>query len=301
MTYEEKLRAWLADQKTYQKYSTYTCYANICENHLIPAFGPLPVEAVTTELVQQRVLDWLDHGNLLTGGGLSQSFVRSIITVIKITCPSVGEVKLPYQAPHEVEVFPQHEVLELINHLQMHLDSRGLGVLLALHTGLRIGEICGLKWADIDLQSRTLTVSRTLIRTYTKGDGSRLALTPPKSKSSIRTVPLNTWISHLLGLLAGDPECYVLTGSSKPLEPGKYRAWYNRMLKKLNLPHRKFHTLRHTFATTCIACGSDYKSLSKLLGHASVSTTMDLYVHPEMSLKRQCVESIVKAFSAPEV
>lgn len=129
-----------------------------------------------------------------------------------------------------------------------------------------------------------------MIRTYTKEDGSHLYVTPPKSRSSTRTIPLNTCIMHYAILLQGDADNYVLTNRDKPIEPNKYRLYYNRILKELDLPHLKFHALRHTFATRCIECGCDYKSLSELLGHSNVSITMNIYVHPQMELKRKCVE-----------
>ena len=125
-----------------------------------------------------------------------------------------------------------------------------------------------------------------MIRTYTKEDGSHLSITPPKSRSSTRMIPLNAWIMHYAILLQGDADNYVLTNRDKPIEPNKYRLYYNRVLKELDLPHLKFHALRHTFATRCIECGCDYKSLSELLGHSNVSITMNIYVHPQMELKR---------------
>lgn len=290
MKYEEVLKKWLADQRTYQKYSTYTCYANIVENHLLPHLGQL--EEVTTDIVQDLALRLLESGNRMTGGGLSQSFVRDILTVIKITCPHIGEIRLPYEPPKEIEIFGQPEMVALVNHLQSSQTPRSVGILLVIHTGIRIGELCALQWSDVDLTARVLHIRKTIIRTYTKSDGSRLSITPPKSKASIRTVPLNSWICHLLSLQQKGDDCYIITGNERPQEPGKYRIWYNQQLRQLGIPHRKFHCLRHTFATNCIACGCDYKSLSQLLGHANVTTTMDLYVHPQMELKRQCVENL---------
>lgn len=296
MTYKDLINSWLDDQRTYQKYSTYTCYANICDNHIVPALGYMEVSTITADVVQAFLLDQLAHGNVATGGGLSGSFIRDILTVIRITLPSLGTVKLPYSEPKKIEIFTKDETVTLINAMQMSLSPKTLGILLTVHTGIRIGELCALQWSDIDLSSRLLHIRKTLIRTYTKRDGSRMAITPPKSRSSIRTIPLNSWIAHLLALQQKGDDCYIITGKSQPMEPGKYRRWYNSRLKALGIPHHKFHCLRHTFATTCVECGCDFKSLSELLGHADVATTMALYVHPDMALKRKCVENLVQVY-----
>ena len=135
-----------------------------------------------------------------------------------------------------------------------------------------------------------LHIDKTMIRTYTKEEGSKLLITPPKTRSSIRNIPLNSWIMQYANLLRGKDDSYILTNTHKHIEPNKYRLYYNRLLKQLFLPHLTFHALRHTFATRCIECGCDYKSLSELLGHSNVSITMNIYVHPQMELKRKCVE-----------
>ena len=167
---------------------------------------------------------------------------------------------------------------------------------MTIHTGLRIGELCALKWSDINFDTQLLHINKTMIRTYTKEDGSKLNITPPKTRSSIRTIPLNKWIMQYAVLLKGENDEYIITGKDKYIEPNKYRLYYNKQLKELDLPHRKFHSLRHTFATRCIECGCDYKSLSELLGHSNVSITMNLYVHPQMELKRKCVELLANYY-----
>ena len=178
----------------------------------------------------------------------------------------------------------------MINSLQSKITNKNFGILLTIHTGLRIGELCALKWSDINFDTQLLHINKTMIRTYTKEDGSKLNITAPKTRSSIRTIPLNKWIMQYAVLLRGSDNEYIVTGKEKYIEPNKYRLYYNRQLKDLDLPHRKFHSLRHTFATRCIECGCDYKSLSELLGHSNVSITMNLYVHPQLELKRKCVE-----------
>lgn len=180
--------------------------------------------------------------------------------------------------------------IALINHLQTEISYKNFGILLAIHTGIRIGELCALKWSDINFDCQLLHINKTMSRLYTKKDGSRLVITSPKSKASIRAIPLNKWIMQFAVLLRGEPDEYIITGREQHIEPNKYRLFYNRVLKELELPHHKFHALRHTFATRCIECGCDYKSLSQLLGHSNVAITMSMYVHPQLELKRKCVE-----------
>ena len=277
MLYEQLLTDWLKSQKIYLKYSTYTNYCNITHNQIIPNIGNYEVEQLNNDILQEFILNQLDHGRCDGKGGISQKYAQD-------------KIQLPYQAPKEVEIFEKSDQVTLINSLQSKICNKNFGILLAIHTGLRIGELCALKWSDINFDTQLLHINKTMIRTYTKEDGSKLNITPPKTRSSIRTIPLNKWIMQYAVLLKGENDEYIITGKDKYIEPNKYRLYYNKQLKELDLPHRKFHSLRHTFATRCIECGCDYKSLSELLGHSNVSITMNLYVHPQMELKRKCVE-----------
>ena len=197
---------------------------------------------------------------------------------------------MPYHPPKQIQIFDKKHQIALINHLQTEINHKNFGILLCIHTGLRIGELCALQWKDINFAAKLLSVDKTMIRTYTREDGSKLHITSPKTRSSMRNVPLNSWIMQYATLLQGEDDHYILTNKPSYIEPNKYRLYYNKMLKNLELPHLTFHALRHTFATRCIECGCDYKSLSELLGHSNVSITMNIYVHPQMELKRKCVE-----------
>ena len=268
MLYSDKLTSWLKEKKIYLKYSTYTNYCNVIHNHIFPSLGSYQIEELNNDILQEMILQKLENGRKDGKGGISFKYAKDIIQLLKFTLPFKVDVQLPYHPPKAVEIFEKEHQ----------------------NTGIRIGELCALKWSDINTQTKLLKIDKTMIRTYTKEDGSHLSITPPKSRSSTRMIPLNTWIMHYAILLQGDADNYVLTNRDKPIEPNKYRLYYNRILKELDLPHLKFHALRHTFATRCIECGCDYKSLSELLGHSNVSITMNIYVHPQMELKRKCVE-----------
>lgn len=290
MLFKDYLDSWLETQKIYKKYSTYTNYFNIAHNQIIPNIGSIEVDQLDDDLLQEFVLGQLDHGRCDGKGGISYKYVKDIIAVLKLSLKKEIEIQLPYHAPTEVDIFEKSDQVALINHLQSNINHKNFGILLTIHTGLRIGELCALKWSDINFDIQTLHVNKTMIRTYTKEDGSKLNVTSPKSRASIRTIPLNKWIMQYAVLLRGQDDEYIITGRDHYIEPNKYRLFYNQILVNLKIPHRKFHSLRHTFATRCIECGCDYKSLSEILGHSNVSITMNLYVHPQMELKRKCVE-----------
>ena len=289
MLYKDLLTKWLSDQKTYKKYSTYTNYYNITYNQIIPNLGSYKIEDINNDILQDFILHQLKHGKK-DGTGISFKYAQDIITVLKLTLGRDIEIKLPYHAPMAVEIFEKNEQISLINYLQSYINNKNFGILLVIHTGIRIGELCSLTWKDINFDTQLLHINKTIIRTYTREDGSKVQITPPKTRSSTRTIPLNKWIMQYAVLLRGQDGEYIITGKNKYIEPNKYRLYYNRILSRLNITHRKFHALRHTFATRCIECGCDYKSLSELLGHSNVSITMNLYVHPQLELKRKCVE-----------
>lgn len=292
MLYKNLVLDWLKNQKIYLKYSTFTNYCNISHNQIIPNLGDYEVDQLNNDILQEFILNRLKEGRCDGKGGISQKYAQDIIAVLKLTLGKEVEIQLPYSPPKEVEIFEKSDQVALINSLQSNICHKNFGILLTIHTGLRIGELCALRWSDINFDTQLLHINKTMIRTYTKEDGSKLNITAPKTRSSIRTIPLNKWIMQYAVLLRGSENEYIITGKEKYIEPNKYRLYYNRQLKDLDLPHRKFHSLRHTFATRCIECGCDYKSLSELLGHSNVSITMNLYVHPQLELKRKCVEML---------
>lgn len=168
-----------------------------------------------------------------------------------------------------------------------------------MYTGLRIGEICALKWNDIDFDNKILIVNKTIQRIFIKNienkSHSKILITSPKSKSSNREIPLSNSIYNILKLhIPKDTNTYFITGNQKYIEPRTYRSYYDRFIKNIGIEHINFHALRHTFATRLIESGVDYKTVSELLGHSSVNITLSMYIHPHMEQKRKAVECIDK-------
>ena len=193
----------------------------------------------------------------------------------------------------DTQLFTEPEIVQLAHHIMDEPDLTGLGVLLTLNSGLRLGELCALRWSDIDLHAGFLRVEREVQRLYEKGH-TRLAVQPPKSESSRRRIPLPADMLSLLAAYkskhAGDT-C-LLTGTAAPLEPRTMQNRYKSLLKRAGILYRNFHALRHTYATRCIEQYVDVKSVSEMLGHSDVRITLQTYVHVSLRHKQQAVQSI---------
>ena len=158
-----------------------------------------------------------------------------------------------------------------------------------MFTGLRIGEICALKWSDIDLNETILHVNKTVQR-ITSSNGSKktkVIITSPKSESSVRDIPLPPRIIDMLGSFKRDNDNYIISQGRDPVEPRTLQYRFERLLDDADLPQIRFHSLRHIFASNALMLGFDIKSLSEILGHSSANVTLKLYVHSSLGVKRE--------------
>lgn len=299
-SFEEIVGLWLSDKKLYVKTSTCCAYSLIVSNHILPAFAG--TEVLTEEVVQDFVFAKLNQG-------LSVKSVRDILMVLKMIrryAVKHGymehreiDVKFPTERErHEVAAFSVADQKRVMGYIKSHFTFRNLGIYICLCAGLRIGEICALKWDDIDTAAGVIRISKTIQRVYRK-DGNphtEVIIDSPKSRNSIREIPISRDLLQMVKpfkkVLNGS--FYVLTNSAIPTEPRNYRNYYKALMKQLDVPPFKFHVLRHSFATRCIESRCDYKTVSVLLGHSNISTTLNLYVHPDMEQKRRCVEQMCK-------
>jgi len=297
----EIVKLWREDKKQYVKKSSYAAYMLLIENHLLPVFGES--EVIEEASVQAFVLKKLEQG-------LSQKTIKDMLIVLKMILKFGAKNKwiehnqFDIQYPTEREN-PQLEVLsrcnqkKIMNYIQAHFTFRNLGVYICLSSGMRIGEICALTWEDIDVNTGIVSVRRTIQRIYTVEDGVRkteLVLDTPKTKNSIRDIPISRDLLKILKPIKKivNNSFFVLTNDVKPTEPRTYRSYYENFMKELDIPKLKFHGLRHSFATRCIESKCDYKTVSVLLGHSNISTTLNLYVHPNMEQKKKAIEQMLR-------
>ena len=281
---------WRCELMGRVKPSTLTRYETILERHLLPELGGTPLDALTERQIAQLIQHSADELAPKTVQDIL-SVLRSLLRYAKRTGLCSRELPAwltPRRQRQEMRVLSRSEQQALEAVLPLD-DLRGAGILLCLYTGLRLGEACGLTWGDVDLAEGTLAVRRTVQRLPQKGSAAKTALFtgPPKTASSYRKIPLPPFLIDVLRPLRRENSVCVLTGTDKPMQPRTYQYVFKRYLARAGVADANFHALRHTFATRCVESGFDPKSLSEILGHASVEITMNRYVHASLDWKRQ--------------
>lgn len=305
LTVKNLMNAWLAMRVTMVKESSYQRYETLINCHILPLLGGIRVNCLSVEIMADFILKLQKEGRLDGHGGLSEKSVCDILCVLRsalrlagrnyaVNTEALFDVKAPVARQTRVETLGNAEYEALTRSILADPDIYGVAYLLALNLGLRIGEICGLKWSDIDFTESLLYVNRTAIR-IRSGTHTRLTVQTPKTESASREIPIPGELLALLLQLktTRSPDVFILTGSKTiPQEPRTLHARFKRYLKEHGMRSMRFHALRHTFATRCIERGYDAKTLSELLGHKNVKTTLQLYVHPSLLHKREVVEAV---------
>lgn len=274
-------------------------YSLIVDNHLMPYFR------LKREIKEKDVVDFIFKKY---DSGISPKTIKDMVSVLRMimryshkkfgTTYEQWDIHYPKdKSRKEPVVLTVSQHRKLLNYLKSRQNNLDIGLFICLSLGLRIGEICGLKWEDIDLIRKSINIKRTVERIYVKDGGrmfTKIINGTPKTKSACRELPI---CKDLLKSLAEmkdlyESDTYVLSGKDIPLEPRTYRNHLNKTLDMLGIPRIRFHSLRHSFATRCIESGADCKTVSSLLGHADIRTTLNLYVHPDLEQKKRCIEKM---------
>ncbi len=296
---------WLSEKKIFFKASTIVRYESLLKLHLLPEFGDCVPKEITYERMREFIRNLLQNGGSRKDG-LSSKTVSDIMSLFYNIIRYANDRGLCVPSAHirvsvkqrQIRVFSLEEQKKLCLYLRNEKSQTSLGILLCLFTGLRIGEICALKWEDISIENRTIFVHQTMQRLQVSGRDDRktqILISAPKSLCSIRQIPVPNEIFHILINERGLPKDFLLTGTgSKFIEPRTLQYRFKKVLQNCQIENANFHTLRHTFATRCIEVGFDLKSLSEILGHANVNITLNRYVHPSLDLKRDHMEKLSK-------
>lgn len=302
---------WLSNVEPQIKRSTFVKYTNIINNHIIPMIGEVKIKNFTTDLLKKYIFQKLSNGNLSTKKGLSPKTVRDIISVIKLVLNYAEEngennfcnfqqINIKSVSTTEQYISKDSQV-QLTQYLLKETDYTKLGILLCLYTGIRIGELCAIRYEDISVNERIIKITKTLQRLQTfseNNERTEIVITEPKSHSSSREIPIPDFIMDIILTFKFKSNEYILTGrSDKFVEPRTLEYRFKACLKACGIKDCKFHQLRHRFASQCIELGFDIKSLSEILGHASVNITLNRYVHSSMELKRANMNKLQCSFA----
>lgn len=295
LTVEYLFDEWLNMKKLCVKKSTIGNYIFKINKHLLTYFGGLKFSALSSKMIY-------DFISKKQSKGLSNKYISDMVVILKSMAKytaktyhcanEIADIELPKVTKKELKLYSKDEQKILKSALLKEINSTKLGVLLCLFSGIRIGELCALKWSDIDFYSGLLHISKTCQRIKC-GNSTKIVITSPKSTSSARIIPLPEFLLDILREFApSDCNSYFLSGTNKIIEPRTMQYRFKSILKKANLPSTNFHSLRHIFATNCIEIGFDVKTLSEILGHGSTEITLNLYVHSSMYHKRECMKKL---------
>ncbi len=291
ITLEEWMKYWLSSISNSVKCSTLLKYECLARNHVVPILGKVQLKGLTSQMID-RLADKKLHQNK----PLSPKTVNDILSVISLaldlaeeeygmTKPRICRVK---ETRKEMRVLTKQEQKILESFLLQDIDSCKLGVIIALYSGLRIGELCALNWEDI--KDGNIIVNKSLHRIKT-GSKTIVELTTPKTENSIRIIPIPSSIHKLVeNYRSVGPVCQ--TASGKYVEPRLMQQKFAKYILACGIDAASFHALRHTFATRCVEAGFDIKTLSEILGHTDVKTTLNRYVHSSYELKQSNMEKL---------
>ena len=301
VTLREMADEWLATTKIKVKQSSYTKYYYTVINHINNKIGCISMSKLQSISITEYT------NEIISEGKLSTKTIQNILIILNMILKYYKkrydnnfniEITYPRNDKKIIEILTDDEIMALEKYLTTDIDTEKLGVLLTLYTGLRLGELCALKWENINLTDGYISIAKTLqrVKCFEKIDGvkTKLIEESPKSQTSIRQIPLPDFILPLLKSSYKESEgLYILTDTAQYIDPRTYQNHFKKYLTASGVKATNFHVLRHTFATRCIKSGCDIKSVSEMLGHANIKITLELYVHPDFEQKKANINKVL--------
>lgn len=308
MKYKDWLEIWLENYiKPSVKMRTYENYKQTIERKIAPSLGGYEISELTPLIIQRFVTELLNKGNSITGNGLSNNTVNLIITIIQSSLKTAfllgetkeyigGKIKRPKLQQKEVQCFSRAEQKEIEDAVSDDKRNKMFGVIICLYTGLRIGELLALTWSDIDFKKGLMHISKTCHDGKTESGYGRIIDTP-KTEQSKRIIPIPKQLIQMLKTIKREEKCdWVVSYHNMPVTIRSYQRSFALLLGRLNIPHKSFHALRHTFATRALESGMDVKTLSEILGHKNATITLNRYAHSMLEHKQEMMNQLGKMF-----
>ena len=288
--------SWLEDKSFTVKEGTLHAYSCKLKNHILPYFSDIYFSKLTEQMLSGFVA-------AKRAEGLSAKYISDMVIIIKSVSAwaykrhgfpdKIRDFKNIKQTVKEPEMLNHEEQKKLQNYLLNQNDDVAIGIFTSMYTGLRIGEICALKWSDIDIENETISISKTLQRLPNSETGrTEVKLCTPKTPTSVRTIPIPKFLVDTLEQNRQHDSHFVLSNALKPIEPRCLTNKFKKILAETDLPTVKFHSLRHLFASNCIQNNFDAKTLSEILGHSNPNITLRIYLHSSIEQKRKCMERL---------
>lgn len=283
---------WLNAVVNRVKESTLSNYKVKFEKYILPEFGDVPCADLTASRVNTFINQKLTEG-------LSASYIRDIFTVFKMMLKyaqdeygfklSLKNVILPKAERKQVEKINEKEQKMLVSYLKANVSLTSFGIILSLFMGLRIGELCGLKWEDVDFQNKILHIRRTVqrISSINGNRKTKIVISSPKSATSFRNIVIPDALMKYFEMFRSEANNYILSGTDKPVEPRTMQYRYKKILRTADVEDHNYHKLRHTFATISAEKGFNVKALSAVLGHSNITLTLNRYVHLDLDYERK--------------
>ena len=303
--FSEILIEWLFANQIRLKGATEAKYINMIQTHIIPALGGVKLSALNSSTINMFLEKQLNQGGIKTGEPLSPSYVRTMAIIIEaaINYGVMEGLCTPLKTPINKPLIPRKDLVilsriaeaDLTEVLVCDSTKAAIGTLTALQAGLRIGEVCALKWSDVDFENGIIHIRHTVSRVPSSNNNQKtmLILDTPKTVSSLRDVPIPSSLQKaLMNAYKNKTSEFVVSNNTSFVGTRTFDYQYRQLLKKHNIQIFSFHTLRHTYATRCAEHGMDAKTLSRLLGHSSSNTSLNIYVHPSLDIAMQYFEQI---------
>lgn len=294
-TFGDLLHYWLEFNSPKNKQTTQDKYEFLIKKHIEPELGSVKLNKISSAMINKFIDSKIKN--------LSNSYVRTMAIIMKSTLElgikerfvfmSNLDIHLPKQSKHELKVLSVTEYNLLEQYILNNLDFTTLGIYISLYAGLRIGEVCALRWSDIDFDNQIIKVRSTVIRVKDANGKSYDDISTAKTDASIRDIPIfNKLLIPLLKMKKISKSTYVISTKMDFVNKRTFEYRYHKILKDAGIKDINYHALRHSFATRCIACGVDVKSLSEFMGHSNVAVTLNTYVHSSMDLKKIQIEKL---------
>ena len=303
-TLQEISLEWLNCAKLRVKESSYCCYEKIVKKHIISYFKQTKYCELNTPKINNFIEYLIKNGKHNEKNGLSVKTVQDIIVIMRSIAKYAEQehglrnpmynISMPKIKRKDITVLNDNERSKLQKYLQNDLTNTNIGILMTMYSGMRIGEICALTWGDIDLKNGIIHISRTIQRVPDKSgiNKTKLIIGSPKSNTSERDIPIPDFLVNILKERKRNSSSFILSGTCTLVEPRTMQNRFKSVLKKCEIRNVNYHLLRHTYATVCIENGFDAKTVSELLGHASVNITLNRYVHSSLEMKKRYISKL---------